>query len=113
MDVTELTNAIAVIAGVLTSIAFDRVPGLRAWFDTLSREARGAVMMAFAGVAAALIVTASCLGLDATVACTRTGVYQTVIAFGTFLAANQGTYLAVVRPRQSNGVGGGEDAGAD
>lgn len=88
---TEAT--IASIAGVIVSLAFSYIPGLKAWFDAQSQANKSLAMLAALVLAVGVIFGASCAGYATEPACTVAGAKTLLPLFIAALLANQGTYL--------------------
>ena len=93
---------LASVAGIVLSLIFGYVPGLKEWFD-LQTSQRKAQVMGLAlilvaggafGLACAQIATAT--GLDIT--CDVPGAVSVVKVLIAALVANQAAYLLLVRP---------------
>jgi hypothetical protein len=87
-------NTFGVLAGMLMSLAFAFVPGLKGWYEKLSSQQKQLFMLG----ALALIVGGKfglgCLGKDASFACTADGGWLALEAFVYSAIANAGTYKA-------------------
>jgi hypothetical protein len=84
---------LALLAGVILSLAFSYVPGLSTWFDGLAPDRKRLVMLAALFVVAAGSFVLSCAGYADYFACTTAGAYDAVGVFILAMIANQGTYL--------------------
>ncbi len=85
-------------AGVLLSVVFAYVPGVRAWFGGLDSDWKRVVMLVSLLAAALLVVGLSCAGIAGTVPCTQAGALALARAFAAALITNQATYLISPRP---------------
>lgn len=89
MDATVLAG----VAGVLLSLIFGYVPGLKQWFDGLDSMYRRLIMLG-----ALVVVTAGAFGLacvgwfNMPLTCDQAGLEGLVTAFIAALVANQATY---------------------
>ena len=84
--------ALSSVAGVLLSLMFSYVPGLRDWFGTLSADYKRLVMLVALVVVAVAAFGLSCAGIVDAVACDKDGAINLVASFIAALVANQGTY---------------------
>lgn len=88
-------NAVAALSGMLLSLAFRFVPGLRTWFEGLSAEGKSgvmAIMIVLAGVGTAVWQCSSPEG-DATLgSCLSLGWRQYAAAIFSALVTNQATF---------------------
>jgi hypothetical protein len=85
---------LASIAGVVLSLAFSYVPGVKGWFEELAKGQKQALMGGLLIVVAGASFGLSCAGVvDVGVACTQTGAIGLVEVLVSALVANQGTYL--------------------
>jgi hypothetical protein len=79
--------------GVLFSLLFSYIPGLKSWYEKLDGTYKRLVML----LAGLLVVGGafglSCAGLLAYFPCTGDGAWQAVQLFFLFAVANQTTYL--------------------
>ena len=98
MEQTELVNLIAMVAGVILSLAMAYVKPFRKWYEPKSSEEKVAWMGAFLFLASLSIFGLSCVDVWVTVACTRDGAISLVSALLFSLIANQSTYTYAVRP---------------
>ena len=89
MTATELGS----IAGIVLSLAFSYVPGLKGTYDKLSGDYKRLVMAALLLVTAGAVLGLSCAGMLANVECTQAGALGLLKVFIAALIANQGTYL--------------------
>ena len=85
---------LASVFGVVLSLFFSYVPGVKAWFDALTKAQK----QAFMGVGLVLVAGAtfglSCAGLvDVGVTCDQAGALGLVNVLIAALIANQSTYL--------------------
>ena len=94
-------DTLALIAGVVMSLAFSYIPGLKTWFGKLASERKqltmGIVLVAVAGA----ILGLACAGvggdLGIAVTCDRAGVLAFARVLILALIANQSTYLITKR----------------
>ncbi len=87
--------ALSSIAGVILSLAFSYIPGLRPWYEAQSSETKRLIMAALLLVVAAGTYVLSCTGTGIidSIACDNNGIMELVNAFIAALVANQATYL--------------------
>ena len=95
-------NVIAGLAGLLLSLLFGYVPGLRDWYEALDgvRKAQtmaGLLILAAGGLYAAACYTPWSVG----VTCGEPGLWQLLEMLMAALVANQATYLLAVRPTRA------------
>jgi hypothetical protein len=84
---------LALIAGIVLSLAFSYIPGLNSWFQTLAKESKQALMGVLLLVVAVGIFAAQCAGLyDSGLVCSKDGAVGLVHVLILALVANQGAY---------------------
>ena len=81
------------IAGVVLSLAFSYIPGVKNWFDSLESSVKQAVMGGLLIVVAGAIFGLACGGVTPVVECTKEGALGLVAVLIQALIANQATYL--------------------
>lgn len=87
------------IAGVLLSLAFSYVPGLREWYDGFDSPRKALFMAGLLFLAASVIFAAACGGIYATgISCTQDGALSLIKVFIAALIANQGAYALFSKP---------------
>jgi len=86
-------STLAGFAGIVLSLAFSYVPGLKEKYAALSAEYKALVMLSALLVACLFIMAASCLEFMKYVACDVTGIKALVGLFVSAIVANQATYL--------------------
>lgn len=90
-------ESLAVLAGVILSLAFSYIPGLSAWFDALDRQGKQIVVGASLVIVALALFGLACAGLasqlDYELACTTAGAIGLFKILAAALVANQTTYL--------------------
>lgn len=91
----NLTSEILVsIAGVVLSLLFSYIPGLRVWFAALISEKKQLIMLAVLIIVTGGVFGLGCAGiLDIGLACDKGGVIALVRLLIVALIANQSTYL--------------------
>jgi hypothetical protein len=88
MNETQLAAA----AGILLSLAFSYVPGLRGWYDAKDAQTKALIM-----AGALLVISAGALGLSCTnwgtyFECSEVGLQAAIQVFVAALIANQAVY---------------------
>jgi len=91
-------NLLVMIAGVVLSLAFGYVPGLREWYAALDGVRKAQVMAGVLLVAAGGVFAAACYSPWKLATCDEAGFWQLVELFIAALIANQATYQIAVRP---------------
>lgn len=94
-------NVVAGVAGILLSLIFGYVPGLREWYEALGAVRKAQVMAGLLLLAAIGLYLAACYTPWAAVECTKAGFWQLVEMFIAALIANQATYTLAVRPTRT------------
>jgi hypothetical protein len=84
---------LSMIAGVVLSLAFSYVPGLKTWYAALEGTQKRLVMLCVLLASALGIFGLSCAKLWVMVACSQQGALQLVEIFFTALISNQATFL--------------------
>jgi len=85
------------ISGILLSLSFSYIPGLKRWFDTLDREYKQLVMGILLFLVSAAVFGLSCANILDYVTCDREGILGLVRVFIAALIANQSAYLITKR----------------
>ena len=88
---TETT--IASLAGIVLSLAFSYVPGLREKYASLTADYKRLVMVLALLLVSAGIFAAGCAGYSSKVTCDMAGVQVLLGYFVSAAVANQGTYM--------------------
>lgn len=89
----ELTpDLIGSVAGIVLSLAFSYVPGLKQRYEALTGEWKRVIMAALLFLVAVAIFGLGCADILAGT-CSRDGAMQVLRVFIAALVANQGTYL--------------------
>jgi len=95
-------NAIAGFAGLLLSLLFGYVPGLRDWYEALDGVRKAQVMAGLLLLAAGGLYAAACYTpWSVGVTCGEPGLWQLLEMLMAALVANQATYLIGVRPART------------
>jgi hypothetical protein len=93
MDAT----ALAALAGLILSLVFSYVPGIKDWFEAQSMGMKQAIMGGLLVVIALVVFGLSCAGLGASlgigVECSVAGAYGFLQVLIAALVANQSIYL--------------------
>ena len=91
----NLTSEILVsIAGVVLSLLFSYIPGLRVWFAALVTEKKQLLMLGALVIVTGGVFGLGCAGvLDIGIACDKAGVIAIIRLLILALIANQSTYL--------------------
>lgn len=87
------------IAGVVLSLAFSYIPGVKTWYDSLTGDMKRGVMALALLVVAGAIFGLACAEVSGLilVTCDQAGALEIVKAFIYALMANQATYLLTPR----------------
>lgn len=91
-------NLIASVAGVLLSLGFGYVPGLKERFEALPGTRKALVMAGFLLAAAVGLYLLSCYGPYKYATCDEAGLWALAELFIAALIANQATYQIAVAP---------------
>ncbi len=91
------SDTLSAAAGILLSLAFSYLPGLRGWYANQAPEHRALVMLAALLLAGLLVFGLSCAGLQPIVPCSQSGAWSLVTAFVSAAIANQATYSLTKR----------------
>jgi len=86
-------TTLASLAGIVLSLAFSYVPGLRDKYALLSADYKRLVMIAALLIVSAGIFAAGCAGYAAKVTCDMAGAQVMLTYFVSAAVANQGTYM--------------------
>jgi hypothetical protein len=86
---------LAELAGILLSLAFSYVPGLRERYDALEGIHKRLIMGGALLVVAGVVFGLSCAGIIGDVVCSEAGAVGLARVFIAALIANQATYLLV------------------
>ncbi len=100
--VTFVTTAevLALVVGMVLSLAFSYVPGLNTKYAGLGAEVKRLIMLGMLFLVAAVIYAGTCGGwFDSGISCDRTGLMHLVTIFITAMIANQSTYLVTPQAR--------------
>lgn len=81
------------IAGIVLSLIFSYIPGVKQWFGVLKPSMKQAVMGGLLLLVAASVFGLSCAGLDVGVVCDVDGALGLLRLLIAALVANQSTYL--------------------
>jgi hypothetical protein len=96
----ELTaEFLAAVAGVVLSLAFSYIPGVRTAFAGLMPEVKRLVMLGLLAVVTIILTLLTCNGIvDTGVACDQNGIIRIVWTFILAMIANQTTYQISPQP---------------
>lgn len=94
---------LAAIAGLIISLAFSLIPGLKTWYDAKAPTDKQAIMGGVLVVVAAAIFGISCTSFGASIGlggveCSIKGAWGFLQILIAALVANQGTYLITRKP---------------
>jgi len=90
---------LALIAGMVLSLALGYIPGLSKWYAPLGTEQKAGIMALLLVIAAVAIFALSCGAIIAVgITCDKQGVIELVTLLILALMANQGTYKLAVKP---------------
>lgn len=104
----ELTQeTLVMIAGVVLSLAFSYVPGLRDWYGRQSKETKSLIMALALLLVAGAVFGLSCAGILLWVACTKAGAIGLLNLYILALMANQATFM--LSPQTQKGSVGPAD----
>ncbi len=83
---------LAAVGGVVLSLAFSYIPGLRGWFDERVPDHKRLIMLGVLFLTSAGVLGLSCIGRYDGVACDVDGVWQMLETFIYAAVANQSAY---------------------
>jgi len=86
-------DQLASVAGIILSLCFSYIPGVRQWHDKQTPEIKRLIMAACLFVVAAGAFGLSCGGIVNYVTCDKAGAVGLVSAFISALIANQAAFL--------------------
>jgi hypothetical protein len=90
---------LAAVAGVVLSLAFSYIPGLRVAFAGLMPEVKRLVMLGLLAAVAIVIMLLSCSGVVSSgLSCDRAGIVQIIWIFILAMIANQTAYQISPQP---------------
>jgi hypothetical protein len=89
---------LASLAGVILSLAFSYIPGLKDWYQPLSGEKKRLIMFGLIVVIAGAAFGLSCSGWWSWVSCDQAGVKGLVEAIIWVAVSNQTTFLLSPKP---------------
>jgi len=90
---------LSALAGIVTSLLFSYVPGLREWFDPLIGDTKRLLQLSVAFVVAWAIFGLSCAEVLSTFTCDWPGILEVTRLIVAFLVANQTTYSLTPRSK--------------
>jgi hypothetical protein len=96
-----MTNeqTLAAIAGVVLSLLFSYVPGMREWFDALEGTYKRLLMLALLAIVSVGIFVLGCAGVVQGIPCTQDGGWQLLQLFIAAAIANQTAYSFAPKPQ--------------
>ncbi len=95
---SELVNLLAMVAGVILSLALAYIKPFKKWYEPKSNEEKVAWMGGFLFLAALAVFGLSCGNIWLVVACSKQGAIDLLSALLFALMANQGTFTFAVKP---------------
>jgi hypothetical protein len=100
-EVNVTAEQLAMVAGVILSLAFSYIPGVSDWYAQRDGTEKRLIMAGLLLAVAAGAFGLSCAQVLSTVTCTRDGALGLVYAFIAALVANQTAYSISPRLRQA------------
>lgn len=96
------TEQIAVVAGIILSVAFEYLPRVREWYDNLDSTTKKLIMLGLGFVVVAGAYGLSCAQLFgvADFTCDAEGAQVAIQAFIKFVLANQTFYALILKGRK-------------
>lgn len=94
----SLVVVVSSIWGVLTSVAFSYIPGLRKWYAALDPTYQRLIMLGLLVLGGLLIMGSSCLDFWVIVSCDKAGWLKLAEAVFMSVLANQSTFLISPKP---------------
>lgn len=85
-------------AGILVSLIFTYVPGLRVKYASLATEYKSLIMLGALALVSGFIVLSSCLDWWVFIECSKNGFLKLVEVFILSLVANQAAYVVAPQP---------------
>jgi hypothetical protein len=94
------SDKLAALVGVLISLLFAYLPGVKTWIEKQSSELKGGLTAGLTILAGIAIYGLSCAGwfMDLGVICSKAGLQQLVTTIIGALVGLAGTYVTLVRP---------------
>lgn len=90
-------QAIAYTAGIVTSLAFEYVPGLQTWYNELGDKYQRLVMLGVLLLVPSVALAFTCLGWADYFACSEVGVKEALKLYVEAVFANQAVYALVLK----------------
>jgi len=85
-------------AGIILSLIFMYVPGLRVWYAEQKTEYKSLMMLGALALVSGFIALSSCLDWWVFISCDKGGFLELIETFVLALVANQSTYMIVPEP---------------
>lgn len=101
---SELVNLLAMVAGVILSLALAYVKPFQKWYEPKPGPEKVAWMGAFLVLAAVVVFGLSCGNVWLVVACTKQGAIDLLSALLFALIANQSAFTFAVKPFRGSRV---------
>jgi hypothetical protein len=89
---------LASIAGIVLSLLFTYLPGLKDWYEPLDSAKKSLIMLGLIIIVAAAVFGLSCAGWYKLVSCDQIGIKGLVEAVILVLVSNQATFLISPKP---------------
>ena len=99
MEFTLTPESLAMVAGIVLSVLFSYVPGLKGWFEKFGPETKRLVMLGLLALVTAGSFGLACAGVLTGIECTGAGAFRVIGAFVLAVIANQSAYA--ISPRVS------------
>jgi hypothetical protein len=91
---TISSELIVSIAGVVLSLLFSYIPGLRTWYAALVSETKQLIMLGLLVLVTGAIYALGCYGiLETNITCDKSGLVSLVFMLITGVVSNQATYM--------------------
>lgn len=96
---TVSSEVLVGIAGVVLSLLFSYIPGLRVWYAALVSEKKQLLMLGLLVLVTGAIYALGCYGvIDTGIACDKNGVVSLAMMLITGLVSNQAAYMISPQP---------------
>jgi len=90
---------LSALAGIVTSLLFSYIPGLREWFEPLAGDTKRLLQLSVAFVVAWAVFGLSCFDVLSTFTCDWPGILEVARLIVAFLIANQTAYSLTPRSK--------------